>query len=136
MAKQATRKDSPLSKPQARTRIERLREVIDRHNYLYYVLDEPEISDLEYDRLFRELQALERRFPDLVTSDSPTQRVGAPPSEAFAPVVHRQPMLSLANVFSEEELRAWARRAGMALGSQRIQHVCELKIDGAAVSLT
>lgn len=136
MPKQAARKDRPLSKTQARSRIERLREVIDRHNYLYYVLDAPEISDQEYDRLFRELQELERRFPDLVTPDSPTQRVGAPPSEAFAPVVHRQPMLSLANAFSEEELRAWARRAEIALGSQRIQHVCELKIDGAAVSLT
>jgi DNA ligase (NAD+) len=116
--------------------VQELREAIDRHNYLYHVLDQPEISDQEYDRLFRQLQDLEREFPDLVTPDSPTQRVGAPPSQAFAPVVHRQPMMSLANVFSEEELRAWARRVQGALGSQRIRYVCELKFDGTAVSLT
>ena len=130
------KKLSSLTKSQARKRVQELREAIDRHNYLYHVLDQPEISDQEYDRLFRQLQNLERELPDLVTPDSPTQRVGAPPSQAFAPVVHRQPMMSLANVFSEEELRAWARRVQGALGSQRIRYVCELKFDGTAVSLT
>lgn len=136
MSKQAANKAKPLSKSQARKRVQELREAIDRHNYLYHVLDQPEISDQEYDRLFRQLQNLEREFPDLITPDSPTQRVGAPPSQAFAPVVHRQPMMSLANVFSEDELRAWARRVQGALGSQRIRYVCELKFDGTAVSLT
>lgn len=136
MSKQAASKAKPLGKSQARKRVQELREAIDGHNYLYHVLDQPKISDQEYDRLFRQLQDLEREFPDLVTPDSPTQRVGAPPSQAFAPVVHRQPMMSLANVFSEEELRAWARRVQGALGSQRIRYVCELKFDGTAVSLT
>ncbi|MGH2435381.1 MAG: DNA ligase LigA-related protein, partial [bacterium] len=89
------KKLSSLAKSQARKRVQELREAIDRHNYLYHVLDQPEISDQEYDRLFRQLKDLEREFPDLVTPDSPTQRVGAPPSQAFAPVVHRQPMMSL-----------------------------------------
>src|SRR5439155_668667 len=78
----------------------------------------------------------EARFPDLVTPDSPTQQVGAPPLETFAPVRHRQPMLSLANAFDEDELLAWVRRVQSALGDQRVEYVCELKIDGAAVSLT
>src|SRR5437016_4263755 len=84
----------------------------------------------------RELRDLEARFPDLVTPDSPTQQVGAPPLETFAPVRHRQPMLSLANAFDEDELLAWVRRVQSALGDQRVEYVCELKIDGAAVSLT
>lgn len=127
---------SALTKAEARRRIEHLRRIIGQHSYRYYVLDTPEIIDAEYDRLVRELQALEGAFPDLVTADSPTQRVGAPPSDAFAPVTHRQPMLSLANAFDEEELTAWARRVQAALGAQRVEYVCELKIDGAAVSLT
>lgn len=125
-----------LTKSEARRRVEELRRLIHHHNYRYYVLDSPEISDAEYDRLFRELQTLEQQFPDLTTPDSPTQRVGAPVSEAFAPVTHRRPMLSLANAFDEEELTAWARRVQAALGTQRVEYVCELKIDGAAVSLT
>src|SRR5439155_1501263 len=84
------------------------------------------------DRLVRELREMEARFPDLVTPDSPTQRVGAPPLETFAPVRHRQPMLSLANAFDEDELLAWVRRVESALGDQRVEYVCELKIDGAA----
>lgn len=123
-------------RPDVVRRIEELRQIIDRHHYLYYVLDASEISDQEYDRLLRELQQLEAYFPDLITPDSPTQRVGAPPSEAFATVVHRQPMLSLANAFSEDELRAWVRRILGVLGDQPLEYVCELKIDGAAVSLT
>lgn len=140
MTKTQPAKKSPprglLSKSGARRRIDELRRLISRHNYQYYVLDSPRISDAEYDRLFRELQTLEQRFPDLITPDSPTQRVGAPVSDAFAPVAHRRPMLSLANAFDEEELAAWARRVQAALGTQRVEYVCELKIDGAAVSLT
>ena len=140
MSKAQSTKKSPLrgtpTKSAARKRIEQLRRLIEHHNYQYYVLDSPELSDAEYDRLVRELRELEARFPDLVTPDSPTQRVGAPPLETFAPVRHRQPMLSLANAFDEDELLAWVRRVQSALGDQRVEYVCELKIDGAAVSLT
>jgi DNA ligase (NAD+) len=126
----------PTTKPAARRRVEDLRRQIEHHNYRYHVLDQPEITDQEYDRLVRELQALEAQYPDLVTPDSPTQRVGAKPSAAFATVTHRQPMRSLANAFEEEELRAWARRVETILGREPSGYVCELKIDGAAVSLT
>ena len=124
------------SKAAGRRRIEELRRAIDHHNYQYYLLDAPEISDAEYDELMRELRALEAQFPDLVTPDSPTQRVGIAPAEAFATVRHREPMLSLDNVSSDEELQAWARRIERALGAADVDFVCELKIDGAAVSLT
>lgn len=134
-AKKAPRR-GPLTKAQARRRIDELRRLISRYNVQYYVLDSPQIPDAEYDRLFRELQTLEQQFPDLITPDSPTQRVGAPVSDAFAPVAHHRPMLSLANAFNEEELTAWARRVQAALGTRRVEYVCELKIDGAAVSLT
>src|SRR5436309_9681003 len=140
MAKtQPTKSTSPagtLTKAAARKRIEQLRRLIEHHNYQYYVLDSPELSDAEYDRLVRELRELEARFPDLVTPDSPMQQVGAPPLETFAPVRHRQPMLSLANAFDEDELLSWVRRVQSALGDQRVEYVCELKIDRAAVSLT
>ena len=89
-----------------RERARALRDELNRHNHRYYVLDDPEIPDAEYDRLFRELQVLETEYPALRTPDSPTQRVGAPPSGAFAEVEHLQPMQSLANAFSEDELRA------------------------------
>src|SRR3989475_6143509 len=127
---------STLTKSGARGRIEQLRRRVEHHSYQYYALDSPEISDAEYDRLVRELRTLEERFPDLVTPDSPTQRVGAAPSDAFATVRHRQPMRSLANAFDEEDIHAWARRVQTVLGEQRVEYVCELKIDGAAVSLT
>ncbi len=120
----------------ARRRAEELREEIAEHNYRYHVLDAPTISDAAYDRLLRELRELEERYPELVTPDSPTQRVGAPPSLAFATVRHRTPMLSLANAFEEAELDAWDRRVREALGEAAVQYVCELKIDGVAVSLT
>src|SRR3989441_2809600 len=140
MAKSRPTKKAPptgtLTKAGARRRIEQWRRRIEHHSYRYYVLDSPEISDAEYDRLVRELRTLEERFPDLVTPDSPTQRGGAAPLDAFATVRHRQPMLSLANAFEEEELLAWARRVQTPLGEQRVEYVCELKIDGAAVSLT
>ncbi len=125
-----------LGKAAGRRRIAFLRQAIEHHNYRYHVLDAPEISDAEFDQLMRELRALETQFPDLVTPDSPTQRVGAAPAAAFATVRHRQPMLSLDNAFSDEELQAWAKRVERALGVERVEFVCELKIDGTAVSLT
>ena len=120
----------------AAERARQLREEINRHNRLYYVLDRPEISDADYDILMRELRALEEQNPDLVTPDSPTHRVGAPPAEGFAEVQHPVPMLSLSNAFNEEELRAWHRRATALLDGAEFDMVCELKIDGLAVALT
>ena len=101
----------------AKVRVEELREQLNYHLYRYHVLDDPEISDAEYDELMNELKALEERFPELVTPDSPTQRVGATPTDLFAPVQHRTPMLSLDNAFSREELEAWATRVERGVGS-------------------
>jgi len=126
---------SSLAPAEVLRRVQQLRREIEEHNYRYFVLDSPAISDAEYDALVRELRELEERFPELQTPDSPTQRVGAPPAQAFATVVHHQPMLSLANAFSEEELDAWHRRLVHILGEVPLAFVCELKIDGAAVSL-
>lgn len=121
---------------EVKQRIEELRRLINYHNYRYYVLDSPEISDAEYDELMRELKRLEEEYPELITPDSPTQRVGAAPVEAFGVVEHPQPLLSLANAFSDEELDAWYRRASNLLGGRHTDFVCELKIDGLAVALT
>ncbi len=120
----------------ARQRAASLHKQINDHNYRYHVLDAPTISDAAFDRLVRELRDLETRHPALITPDSPTQRVGAPPSAAFATIRHRTPMLSLANAFEEVELDAWEKRVRAGLGEARVQYVCELKIDGAAVSLS
>jgi len=117
-------------------RIAELRGVINHHNYRYYVLDSPEISDAEYDELMRELRQLESEHPELVTPDSPTQRIGAPPVEAFGVVEHPQPLLSLANAFSYEELAAWHKRVSKLLGGRQFDLVCEPKIDGLAVAVT
>jgi DNA ligase (NAD+) len=117
-------------------RIEKLRGTINHHNYRYYVLDSPEISDAEYDELMKELRQLEAEHPELVTPDSPTERIGAPPVEAFGVVEHPQPLLSLANAFSYEELAAWHRRVSNLLGGRQFDLVCEPKIDGLAVALT
>ncbi len=128
-----------MTREQAQARIEELRRLIEYHNYRYYVLDQPEISDEEYDRLFRELVELEGQFPDLITPDSPTQRVGAPPLEAFPEHAHREPMLSLDNAFGEEELLEFDRRIKRFLDMSpdaEIEYTCELKIDGLAVALT
>jgi DNA ligase (NAD+) len=116
-------------------RIEELRGIINHHNYRYYVLDSPEISDAEYDELMKELRQLEAERPELVTPDSPTQRIGAPPVEAFGVVEHPQPLLSLTNAFSYEELAAWHKRVSKLLGGRRFDLVCEPKIDGLAVAL-
>ncbi|MGH9587815.1 MAG: NAD-dependent DNA ligase LigA, partial [Acidobacteriaceae bacterium] len=118
------------------TRIEKLRETIRHHEYLYYGLDEPEISDADFDKLMRELIALEAQHPELVTPDSPTQRVGGKPKEGFAKVPHSRPMLSLDNVNSEAELRDWDRRARELAGeSAHISYVCEYKLDGLSMAL-
>ena len=117
-------------------RIEELRGIINHHNYRYYVLDSPEISDAEYDELMKELRQLEAEHPELVTPDSPTQRIGAPPVEAFGVVEHPQPLLSLANAFSYEELAAWHKRVSNLLGGRQFDLVCEPKIDGLAIALT
>jgi DNA ligase (NAD+) len=121
---------------EVRQRVEKLKGLINYHNYRYYVLDSPEISDAEYDKLMLELKQLEETHPELITPDSPTQRVGAAPVEAFGVVEHPQPLLSLANAFSNEELEAWYRRASNLLGGRDTDFVCELKIDGLAVALT
>ncbi|MEE8472876.1 MAG: NAD-dependent DNA ligase LigA, partial [Dehalococcoidia bacterium] len=119
-----------------RASIEELRTRINYHNYRYHVLDSPEISDAEYDQLMRELQRLEAGHPELVTPDSPTQRVGAAPVEAFGTVEHREPMLSLANAFATEELEAWHKRISGLVDEELTDFVCEIKMDGLAVSLT
>ena len=119
----------------ARLRAEELHAQIRYHDYRYYVLDSPEISDAEYDVLMRELKAIEERFPQLITPDSPTQRVAGQPVEAFGVVEHRLPLLSLANAFSDAELQAWHRRAVTLLGVEGFPMVCEPKIDGLAVAL-
>ncbi len=112
-----------------------LRKALHHHNHRYYVQDDPEISDAEYDRLFSELVALERDFPLLRVPDSPTQRVGAPGAEGFGPVVHGQPMLSLGNVFSASELADFDKRVRDRLGRQEVTYVAEPKLDGLAISL-
>ena len=117
-------------------RIERLRREIEFHNYRYYVLDSPVISDAEYDMLFRELKELEASHPELITPDSPTQRVGAEPLERFERVEHPQPVLSLANAFADEDVWAWEGRAERILGERPEEYVMEPKIDGLAVVLT
>ncbi|MBM3502185.1 MAG: NAD-dependent DNA ligase LigA, partial [Armatimonadetes bacterium] len=120
----------------AAARLAELRRDLEFHNYRYHVLDDPIISDGEYDRLFRELVELEREYPELAAPDSPTRRVGAEPQEKFRKVEHRRPMLSLANAFDEEELRAFQRRISNLLEAEEIDFVTELKIDGIACSLT
>jgi DNA ligase (NAD+) len=115
-------------------KIEKLREEIRRHEELYYVQDNPEISDVEYDRLFENLQTLEQQHPAHVTPDSPTQRVGGRPSEGFSEVVHRRPMLSLDNSYNIEELKAFDQRCRRLSDGRSLEYVAELKIDGLSVS--
>src|SRR5580693_2444583 len=116
-------------------KIEALREKIRHHEYLYYVVDNPEISDGEFDKLMRQLKDLEAEHPDLVTADSPTQRVGGKPREGFVKVPHSSPMLSLDNTYSEEELRDWERRVHELSGRSQVDYVCELKLDGMSLAL-
>ena len=116
-------------------KIEALREKIRRHEYLYYVLDQPEISDADFDKLMRDLKDLEAEHPELITGDSPTQRVGGKPREGFVKVPHSSPMLSLDNTYSEEELRGWERRVHELSGRNDVDYVCELKLDGMSLAL-
>lgn len=124
-----------MNRRDAQARIEALRKEIRRHDYLYYVKDRPEISDAEYDRLFRELSELEAAYPDLITPDSPTQRVGAPPLDELKKVPHERPMLSLDSVLDREEVLAFDRRMQKELGQSRIGYVAEPKYDGLSVEL-
>ncbi len=124
-----------MNRKEAALRAEILRKEIIRHDRLYYVENQPEISDEEYDRLMRELIGIERSFPNLVTPDSPTQRVGAGPIEGFSPVLHRVPMLSLGNTYSREELKEFSARLKRFLKGEDSRFVAELKIDGVAISL-
>src|SRR5690349_5180966 len=119
----------------ARKRIEELRDKIVHHEHRYYVLDDPEITDAEYDALVNELKQLEKDNPELLTRDSPTQRVGGKPREGFVKVAHSSPMLSLDNACNEEELRDWERRVHELSGRREIEYVCELKLDGLSMAL-
>src|SRR5580698_3143627 len=128
-------KQTGKSKRNAAARAAELRELLDRYGYRYYALDDPEVPDAEYDRLMVELTALEAEHPELVTADSPTQRVGAAPLAAFGAVRHRIPMLSLDNAFSEEEVRDFDRRIRERLPQlESIRYSAEPKLDGLAVS--
>lgn len=126
----------PKVLPGIKKQVDGLRQRLRHHAYLYYVLNDPEISDVEYDRMYGELQQLEQKYPSLITHDSPTQRVGAEPLEEFSQVQHRIPMLSLDNVFSEEELHAFYKRVQGRLGSDAsIEFAAEPKLDGLAISI-
>jgi len=124
-----------MTPAQAEKRVQQLRAEIETHNYRYYVLDQPSVPDAEYDRLMRELERLEAEFPQLATADSPTCRVGAAPLSGFEEVRHRHPMLSLANAFSEDEIRAFHERVLKGLEVAHVRYVAEPKLDGVAISL-
>ena len=124
-----------MDRAQAQVRLDQLRAAIERHDYQYYVLDAPTVPDAEYDRLLRELQDLEQQYPDLVTAESPTQRVGGEPLAGFAEVRHAVPMLSLANAFSEEEVIQFHERVARGLEVKHVDYVAEPKLDGVAISL-
>jgi DNA ligase (NAD+) len=125
----------PAAAKDVERKIESLREKIRHHEHLYYVLDAPEITDAEFDRLMNELKKLEAEHPDLVTSDSPTQRVGGKPREGFLKVPHSSPMLSLDNTYNVEDLRNWERRVHDLSGRKDIEYVCELKLDGMSLAV-
>ncbi len=125
----------PAAAKDLEKKIESLREKIRHHEYLYYVLDQPEVSDAEFDKLMRQLKDLEAEHPKLITPDSPTQRVGGKPREGFIKVAHSSPMLSLDNTYSEEELRDWERRVHELSGRSEVDYVCELKLDGMSLAL-
>jgi len=125
----------PTATKDIQKKIDALRDKIRQHEYRYYVLDDPEISDAEFDKLMEQLKHLEAEHPDLITPDSPTQRVGGKPREGFLKVRHSSPMLSLDNTYSEVELRAWERRVHELSGRKDIEYVCELKLDGMSMAL-
>ena len=126
---------------QALETIESLRRDLEHHNFCYYVLDQPEVSDAEFDKLYRQLKELEEKYPEFVTTDSPTQKVGGAPSTEFGSVRHRVPLMSLSNAMSSQELDCWEERIVRVLGLENsrqgeLAYVCELKIDGLSVALT
>ncbi|HYG98181.1 MAG TPA: NAD-dependent DNA ligase LigA [Terriglobales bacterium] len=125
----------PTAAKDVQHKIDQLRDQIRYHEHRYYVLDEPEISDAEFDALVNRLKGLEKEHPELITPDSPTQRVGGKPREGFVKVEHSTPMLSLDNAYNEQELREWARRVQELAGNNDIQYVCELKLDGLSMAL-
>jgi DNA ligase (NAD+) len=125
----------PQASPEIQQRAHELREQIRHHEHRYYVLDDPEISDADYDALMNELKALEQAHPELIAPDSPTQRVGGKPREGFVKVPHSTPMLSLDNAYNEQELRDWARRVHELAATPRVEFVCELKLDGLSMAL-
>jgi DNA ligase (NAD+) len=124
-----------MPSPAPHKKIEALRDKIRHHEYLYYVLDSPELSDAEFDALMNELKAMEAAHPELITPDSPTQRVGGKPREGFVKAKHSSPMLSLDNAYSEEELRDWERRVHELSGRTDLEYMCELKLDGMSLAL-
>ena len=124
-----------MSSPAIQKKIEALREKIRHHEYRYYVLDDPEMSDADFDKLMNELKRLEAEHPELITPDSPTQRVGGKPREGFVKAKHSSPMLSLDNAYSEEELRDWERRVHELTGRTDLEYMCELKLDGMSLAL-
>ena len=124
-----------MSSPVIEKKIEALRDKIRRHEYRYYVLDHPEISDADFDKLMNELKRREAEHPKLVTPDSPTQRVGGKPREGFVKAKHSSPMLSLDNAYSEQELRDWERRVHELTGRTDLEYMCELKLDGMSLAL-
>ncbi len=126
---------SLMSDQDIRRQIEHLRKEINRHNRLYYVEAQPEISDREFDELLKKLADLEAKHPELVTPDSPTQRVGGEPIAGFKTVTHAVPMMSIDNTYSEEEVREFDKRVNRGLGSQPHSYLADVKVDGVAVSL-
>src|SRR5208283_4482498 len=124
-----------MSEPAILRKIEKLREELRRHEHLYYVLDAPEITDAQYDALMNELKRLEAAHPELITPDSPTQRVGGKPAEGFKKAQHSRPMLSLDNAYNAEELADWDRRVHELAGGLPVEYTAELKLDGLSVAL-
>ena len=121
---------------QAIKEIEKLRQEIRRHDYQYYILSQPDIPDKEYDTLMQRLRELENKFPEIITPDSPTQRVSGVIQEGFRTIKHRRKMLSLDNTYSYEELKEWAEKVQKGLGRSSVEYVAELKIDGVGANLT
>lgn len=125
----------PTVPPEAKKRALELQKTIRYHDKKYYDQSAPEISDFEYDRLYRELKELETKYPDLKTTDSPTQRVGGTTSKHFKTLPHRVPMLSLDNTYSLEELQEFDQRVQKGLSGEKYEYVCEMKIDGVSIEL-
>ena len=124
-----------MNSAEAQLRIQQLTNELRNHNYRYYVLSEPSISDFEFDQLLKELEHLEQQFPELASPESPTQKVGGTVIDGFQTIKHRRPMLSLGNTYNESELRDFDERTRKSTGLEQIEYVCELKIDGLAISV-